>query len=428
MLLKLVLFMCAISSVVRADSQELQLKISHNDAQTSNRHEEKVQVCIVLHGNSPLLQPLAECIRGDLEKTDQIQVKIIEGEAPKRTEDIAQQLEKGYPFAWYLSMHDDEAEVHSRLYNTLDVAMVQGKKWKKRDDIPLWAHHMAHAAWKEIMGTESSFLSSIVYVTKDYNRAKKVKSQLVVTAWDGTSPRVMITRPTHVLAPCWLIAEKIDEKAEDAMVIFSEFTPVNVRLMKVKASGHGVAEVVFNQQGTTVGVSPHSSETIVYCRSGVIWRCTYDPESHTSTHTPVIREKEPCACPIALHNGDIIYCSQGKIKRWHGADGTKEVICKDGFCTSPAFHEERNILIFSRRVKGHFQLICKDLNTGLERQITQGTGNKIDPSISPCGFFVAYTLEQGKKSRICILNVLNNVSQEISPASDYCMCPSWSPI
>lgn len=421
MLFKLVLFSYCMLQGLHAGAQELELKISHRDANVMHQREEKVALVIILDGTSAELQPLAECIRKDLEQTHQMQVKIVCEKEPSRTEDIAQQLREGYPFALYLSMQAGESEVHSRLYNTLDVTMLQGKKWKKRNVLSVWAHHIANALWKEIIGSDSSFLSSIVYVTKDYNRAKKVRSSLIVTDWDGSRSRAIVTKPTHMLSPCWLPCEH----RKDSIIIFSEFTPVNVRLMKVKSTG-SIAEIVFNHQGTTVGVSPCSSENIVYCRSGVIWRYTYDALSHKSTHVPIIREKEPCACPIAMQNGDVIYCCQGKIKRWHAEDGTQEIMIKNGFCTSPAFHEARNLLIFSRRVQGNFQLICKDLDTGTEQQITHGPGNKLDPSISPCGFFAVYTLEQGKKSSIYIINLLNGLSHEISNPSDYCMCPAWS--
>jgi TolB protein len=422
MLFKLLLLGCVVLKFAYADKQELQLSIVHNDAQGISQQEEKVPLLVVLHGDSSLLDPLSDNIRQDLEQTNQVQVKIIHSEQPKCIEDITQQFNEGYPFVLYLSMDEGESEVHGRLYNTLDVVMLQGKKWKKRDVLSMWAHHIAHTLWKEIMGTESSFLSSIVYVTKAYNRSKNVRSSLVLTDWDGSDPRILITRPTHILAPCWLPYTYRD----DGTIIFSEFTPVNVCLMKIKSSGLAKAEVVLNHQGTTVGVSPCSCDNIVYCRSGVIWRYVYDSLLRTSEHMPIVREKEPCACPIALRNGDVIYCCKGKIKRWYRENGKREIIIKDGFCTSPALHEDRNILIFSRRVQGNFQLICKDLSTGIEKQITQGPGNKIDPSVSPCGFFVVYTVEQEKKSTIHILNVLTEISRAISATSDYCMCPAWS--
>jgi hypothetical protein len=197
MLFKLLLLSCLVVQGVHADAQELELKISHHDAQVTHQQEAKVFLLIVLHGTSPELQPLAECIRKDLEQTHQMHVTIVYGKEPSRVEDIAQQLHDGYPFALYLSMQDGESEVHGRLYNTLDVVMLQGKKWKKRDALSVWAHHIAHGLWKEIMGTESSFLSSIVYVTKDYNRAKKVRSSLVVTDWDGSHSRSILTKPTQ---------------------------------------------------------------------------------------------------------------------------------------------------------------------------------------------------------------------------------------
>ena len=403
-------------------AQELQLKISHHDAESSHKRAEQVSVLILLHGDSSLLLPLAENVRKDLERTSHLRVKIMYAEEPSCTEDLARQFREGYPFVLYLSMQESDAEASGRLYNTLDVAMLQGKKWAKRDSLALWAHYIADGVWKEVIGTESSFLSSIVYVTKDYKRAGSVRSSLVVTEWDGSALRTIFSKNGHILAPAWLPSEV----AKDLAIVFSEFTLVNVRLMKVLAVGSSPAEIVLNRGGTTVGVSALSANDIIYCHSGALWHYTYDPDSHQGKHSSVVREKEPCACPVALRNGDIVYCCQGAVKRWSAHDASKVVIAKKGFCTAPTVHEGRNILIFSRRVQGAFQLICKDLETNVESQITHGPGNKIDASISPCGFWAVYTCERGKKSTICIIDLIHNKSFEVSDVSHYAMCPAWS--
>jgi hypothetical protein len=402
-------------------ASEIELHVSY-DAELTKQQEEAICMLIILHGNHPDLCSLAEAVRKDLEATEQIVIKIHYDEEPRRKHEISQRFDEGNPFVLYLTMYGDEAEVHGRLYNTLDVVMLRGKRWKKRPSLTLWAHHIADDVWRELMGGPSSFLSSIVYVTKEEKGATGIRSNLVIAQWDGSEPQVVLSRKTHILAPAWLPCRY----GETPELVFSEFTHVNVRLMKVATAGPRQVKRVFDMSGTLVGVSAQNLDCIVYCRSGIIWQYTYDAATRRSIHEPVIEEAQPCACPIALSEGDILYCVEGHIKKWHKVDGTTETITSKGFCTSPAFHEGRKLLVFSRRVKGTFQLIVKDMETGCERPITTGAGHKIDPTFSPCGFWVAYTVEQGKKSSIYVVNLVTEGTREISSAFTYSMCPSWS--
>lgn len=407
--------------VLQGEAAEVQVHVSC--AHDAVRHRaEPVCVVMVVHGDHSDLPELAHQVKKNLEATQQITIKMSIDAEPRRTDDIMQKFNEGSPFVLYLTMHEHEAEIHGRLYNTLDVIMLQGKRWKKRPTITAWAQHIAHDLWGALMGGTSSFLSSIAYITKEEKRSGKVYCSLQVADWQGLPARVVATRPTHVLAPAWLSCEG------GLSLIFSEFTPINVRLMKVTLASVPQVSTVIDVPGTLVGVSTLGLDTIVYCRSGTIWRYSYDAILHKSTHTPLIREATPCACPVACANGDILYCGEGKIKKWRKDTLASEVIVNKGFCTSPAIHEGRNLIVFSRRVKGVFQLVIKDMKTGEEREVTRGPGNKIDASFSPCGFWLVYTLAQGKKSTICRVNLVTEEWREISPASAYSMCPSWSPV
>lgn len=421
-ILALFFYLFCVTTTQCADT-ELPIKITRNETTEENIQSEPVSLLIAIHGTSSQGMAIAECIRHDLERAKTIRVTIQSIEQPTYTNDIAHYFNEGYPFVLYISMQEGDTAVRARLYNTLDVTMLQGKKWYNYTTDATCAHHIADSVWKEVIGTESCFLSSLVYVTKEYKRSGKVRCNLVVTDWDGSRSRIILSKNSHILAPAWLI----DDTGHDQAILFSEFTLTNVRLMKAFATTSASPEIVLNRNGTTVGVSPLSLHNIVYCHSGALWRYTYDPTTHGGKHTCIIRETEPCACPIALRNGDVMYCCKGAIKRWDVVNNTQKNITKKGFCTSPAVHEGRNILLFSRRIKGNFQLIKKDLDSDEEHQITHGPGNKIDASIAPCGWWAVYTVEHNKKSSIYLINLLNNETCEISDPSQHCMCPAWSP-
>lgn len=391
---------------------------------TSNdARSEQVPLLIALHGTSSEMMPLAECIRHDLERANTIRVTIQSTEQPTSTSSIADHFSTGYPFVLYIQMEEGDDTIRSRLYNTLDITMLQGKKWHRYTTIASCAHNIADSVWKEIIGTASCFSSSLVYVTKEYKSTGNIRCHLVITDWDGKISRTVFSKNTHILAPAWLT----DASTQNKAILFSEFTLTNVRLMKIAVNQASIADIVLNRNGTTVGVSPRSLHDIVYCHSGALWHYAYDPLTRQGKHTCVVREAEPCACPVALSNGDIVYCCKGAIKRWDAQSKEKHAITTKGFCTSPTIHEGRNIMLFSRRVQGTFQLIKKDLTNNEEQQITHDLGNKIDPSISPCGFWAVYTMEHGKKSSIYLINLLNNETCEISDPTHHCMCPAWAP-
>jgi len=72
------------------------------------------------------------------------------------------------------------------------------------------------------------------------------------------------------------------------------------------------------------------------------------------------------------------------------------------------------------------QLCIHDMRTGTDRQITQGSGDKIDASWSPCGSYLAYCLGEGKNSEVMILNLITGTQRRISAPGDFCSCPAWS--
>lgn len=383
----------------------------------SAKAAEKTALLIVCTGDHQRLTEIAEQIGETLQSSGHIDSRCMTAhDLPRSRTDISKQFTQGNPFVLYLSMNHDEEVLHGRLYNTLDTAMLIGKQWSKRPIERLRAQAVAHDVWEALFAMPSAFLSSIAYIKRIETKRGAIHSELWMAEWNGAAPQAITRRPAIMLAPLILSKDQI---------IFSEFTTTNVRLMKT--DGTKKVRIVLDQPGTTVGVSGPLENSIIYCKSGVIWRYTFNEEHHQSLHEPIIHEKDPCACPVLLNNGDILYCTQGSIKRWSAATQTRSILLSGSGCTAPTACEHANLVVYARRIQGTLQLFSANLSDGTGAvQLTYGAGDKVDPALSPCGTFVVYCHVLGKTSRIYILNTLTKKATPITESHDYCLCPTWS--
>jgi len=74
------------------------------------------------------------------------------------------------------------------------------------------------------------------------------------------------------------------------------------------------------------------------------------------------------------------------------------------------------------------QLFLYDFATNTHKQLTKDGGNKEECSWSPCGNYLAYSVEKGEMSRIVILNLLTSQVQYLTDESASRSYPIWSPL
>lgn len=329
-----------------------------------------------------------------------------------------------YTCAFFVEYKPETKSYQWRLYDTSQATLIKGKKYLS-PAAPMapeeWARVCAHDMWYELLHEVSPFMTRLCYIRKKYTniRSPRIATQLCISDIDGAHERVMLSNSCINIAPYW--------SPYSDFIFYSEFTQTNVRLMALDMQG--TRRVVLDLDGTIAGISSSpSGHQIVYGRSGGIWRYEYDPIKRAGQHTLVIKEKDACACPTLLANGDIIYCCQGKIKRYTKATGTRLIIIDDGYCVGPAYHENKGIIVFSQRIDGQMQLVLYSVATAQKEQLTFDQGDKIDPCWSPCGNFIAFCKEHKGKSRIYTIDIRNRSCQAITPEQDTCCYPSWSPV
>jgi Tol biopolymer transport system component len=371
------------------------------------------------------LQEVADILKQDLEQSQQFVVTIKTFPEIRTTTEISQFFNEGFPLIVFLTSIDEGKSLAWRIYDATQVVMVRGKKYHKRGLLSAqWAHHIADELWPELLGIKSSFSTQIAYI-------KRVAKGTQVCTIDplGKKESVVVPSPLqpqsqgkHVrVAPYWY------PDGDNPRLIFSEFTPSNVRLVMTDLDYH--TRVVLDVDGTHVGVSYSSTgKDVVFVRSGAIWGHYFDEKTNKNYYRLIIKNQNACVSPNLLSKGDIVYCCRGKIYHYHAETKIQEMIIEKGYCVGPAVYEEKNLLVYSKRIGDTMQLYLYDMKQKTERPLTQDKGDKIDPSWSPCGTWVAFCYEQGASSRIAIMNILTGIRYFLTAENSVCSYPAWSPL
>lgn len=373
----------------------------------------KTEILFVHQGSC---DQLMKVVGSYLERTGQCAVTCRVGELPVHKRDIEQLFNAGFPFVCFVALSQDKQFLNGRLYDASDQAMMQGKRWARRDPLGQWAQKIAQDLWMQVTGQRGSFGSSLAYVKKE-----KGNCSLCIVSWPagvgpGGAERVIRSGKTLMVAPAF--------KPDGKLLFFSEFTNRNVRLRAADMKGR--CWTVIDADGTCVGVSglPGFDE-VIYGRSGDIWRYRYDTSKRRGSHELLIEQGGDCACPNLLSSGNIVYCAQGKVWSWSPLTKQSTVLSKPGYAAGPSVHERSGQIVYSKRCNRIMQLFLYSLKQGTERQLTFDKGDKLDPSFSPCGLLVTYALVVGARSDIMVINTINGVTERIS-SGGYCSCPTWA--
>lgn len=380
-------------------------------AATPARYE-KISLLIVAPEQTELVKRIVPLLKEKLERSGQCNVTLRENPLPTTRADISALK---YPFVLFITPKKEGEGLEGRLYNGLDATIVLSQAWSKRATDDLWANAVAQDIWFPLFGNKGSFFSEITYVKRSPSR--RMSRVLCGAHWDGVE-RVWRSTRAIITAPCW--------SQDGSVLFFSEFTDRNVRLMGLDRAKN--CWVVVDGDGTYVGVScPAGARSLVYCRSGDVWQYQYDEKKKQGVHALLIEDDETCASPTLLSNGDVLYCAQGKVKRWSAEKKKSATLTTGGYNTGPAYLQLADKVVYSKKVGKWMQLYTYDCCTGKHQQISFSEGNKIDPSWSPCGVYIAYCSERGRTSEIMVLNTITGDVRRISKQGDFCICPVWSP-
>lgn len=386
------------------------------------------------------MRKIVDLLKKDLEFTKQFDVQVQDVEPLTSSQQVKQWADKGYSIVFYL--HADGRHAYSwHAYQTTDAQRLEGKKlMEQQADARDIAHHLADQVWPVLTGSPGFFSSKIVYAKTACRRGRNCKKHIYVrdaTDSEGESERLLVATPTISMAPRW------NRDVHNPLVLYSEYTKKNVRLIAVDLQGK--RRIVSNFDGINMqaAYSPDGDE-VVYCLSqsptprfqrhttSQLYYYTHNKNGDdifrrlTTNHG---NNLAPCwgPGPSIFYACDATNSHQPGIC-WHDLKtGQQTWVVQDGYTMSPSYSATTNRLAYTRMVNGIMQLWLCDLKTMEHHQLSFDASNKDDCSWSPCGNLLAYSAEQGMTSKLMVHNVLTGQEYVLNRQGEDCSYPDWSP-
>lgn len=377
------------------------------------------------------LEKIAHVIASDFQMTEQCTVKVQSFKKIQKKSEIKELYNKDFYIAIFLS--EEKNSIHWRLYDTEQAEMVAGKKYEKRGTIIQgWAHNVADQIWPEFMGSASCFSSKIAYCKQLWvkqNGRDKVYKHIYIADADGKNSRPLIELPTVCLAPRW------SNQADDPLLFYSENTLSNVRL--VMANMYGKRRTICSFDG--LNMLPAFSDdhkNIVFCLSKdgstQLYHSFLDKQHHRVFNN-ITHNSADNFSPCYIDEQTLAFVSdyQTKYPGIYLLDmKTLKItpLATDGYCACPAYCKATHKLLYSKMVHRAMQIFTYDFVTKTHEQLTTGTESKEEGCWSACGNFIIFAARLHGASRIARYNLLTGRMQYITPASENCTYPAWSPV
>lgn len=407
------------------------------DISVKSKTHQKMKLILGLIGQDDNLITLGGHIKNLLERKHSAlsgfdsMIQIFE-EPPSKTH-IKALFEQGYPLALFLST-TKEGTIEWRMYEARDASMIKGKRFENNElTLSLSAEHIANEIWLLLTGQEGFFSSRIAFCKEIVAKGKR-KKQLYITVpyahhENVRDHEVLMVDNAQIFAPRW------NNDAANPLLLYSESTPSNVRLMATTMQRR--KRIISNLEGVNMLPSYNTSGREVVCCfsvSGIsqLYRLGFDPMLKKDYIKQLTFNTGNNISPTLCDNGDIIFCSdyQGhgpQIYYYHADTQDIDPLTHGGYCTTPSYNKKNNYLAYSKLCDGVMQIFICNLAKKEHQQITFDKGDKEECTWSPCGNYLAFSVDTGKTSRIAIHSMLTTERLYITAEHDKCSYPAWSP-
>jgi len=305
-------------------------------------------------------------------------------------------------------------QVHIIVKDTGSEAIVFDEKFDcSKKNVIHDGHKISDKVIPALTGEKGISLSSLAYC-KQLSPQKKI---ICISDYACRKEKRLIPRYKVNVAPRW--------HSKAPYLFYSQFTKTKCRLMafNIKAKRE---RVICSYDGMNMqpSFSPDGVQ-VVLCMSGKRGNSElylYDQRLCRKLKKKIFRQitwnRGNNSSPCLLPNSDIVFCSDfqtGNPQLYYYRKNEQKVLrLSNGcsYCAAPAYSEEMNALVYTRYIKGNFQLFTMSFTDQgiVERQCTFCSGDKLDASWSPCGRYIAFTFDykdtktQKKTAQIAALN------------------------
>ncbi len=397
----------------------------------TNQQQQKMKLLFGLIKPTPLVKEVTQHIKQDISCQQQklmgFEINIQEFESIPSKKVCKQLSSQGFLMAVFFQAAGEHA-VEWRLYDMGTLTMQRGKKItvQNQPEIQKKAHHVADTIWALLTGQPGIFSTNISYCME-----RKVNGHVLSDIYYKTPTSIephCLVRGGKLLAPRW------NNNNQNPLLLYSEVTPTNIRLMATNLDGKRY--MVSNFDGLTMLPSvSNNGEYIAYCATykgtSQIYCSMRDPKTNRKISYRKTHNAGNNTSPTVCNNGDIIFCSDFEMKTpqiyyLHGDTDVLDRITNGGYCACPHFCQKNNKIVYCKLVEGYMQLFTYDMHNKHHTQITFSKENKDECCWSPCGNYVICSVDKPKGSRIALLNMTTQEQLLITPEGSSCLYPSWS--
>ena len=382
------------------------------------------------------MREYAKIIARDLEFTDQIKVIFRQSKALLRDDQFDKLFAHGTPLCIEVYRRTDE-QIGLRVSETASHEIILHKQIPLRQEhLVRDAHALADIVIRRLTNHPSITLTSLAYCSQRTSTKKTIH----VSDYAGFQENEVVANDDLNVAPRW--------HATLPILFYSRFVTASGQL-RTRDLRTGVDQVICPYEGLNMqpACSP-DGKRIVICMSGKHGNAElylYDQQlCQEKRHRFFVKltsnggnNSSPCYLP----HGDIVFCSdfETRLPQLYYLDmGTKEVSRLTsggrGYCAAPSYSAVQNSLVYTRydHSTGYFQLFELALADRRERRLTNSIGDKLDPSWSPCGRYVACVLDRfdyQTKRKIPQIALFNRASKKlhvVTKGEKYKSFPVWA--
>lgn len=341
-----------------------------------------------------------------------------------------------YPIALFLSLSRDKKILEWRLYDTQYATMVKGQRFVRENYSPRFqAEHLADELWPTLTGQAGFFSTRIAFCKEVPNKKVRGFKQIGLVCPYANPATQKYADFQDRLMHGKLFAPRWNNDLSNPLLLYSESTLSNVRLMSIDLQRK--RKIVSNFEGLNVlPTFSTDGKKVVYCLSrngkSQLYLYEFDAQNKKAFLKRLTRNEGNNISPVLCDNGDIVFCSDSnsrgpQICYYHADTNMIDKLTSGGYCACPSLCAKTNALAYCKSVNGIMQVFLYNMQTKKHEQVTFDNGNKEECTWSPCGTYLAFTVDGGNTSRIAVLNLLTKERVFITPANERCTYPSWSP-
>ncbi len=408
---------------------------------TPAQQHSKIKCLMLIIGQHPLIEKIAPLLQFDLEFSDQLDIDIKRNQTELDTKILSKLFDQGISLCLYIKQQNSKAKNTKSV--DLQVLLKEPTSGDtlfsktihyQNDNVVHQTHRLSDELMPLLSGNKGPMLSTLAYCKQLSPRHKVV----CVADYACKIEKTVVPTKTINVAPAW--------HTHVPCLFYSQFSRSNSRLMSLDLKTRQ-PKVICSYDGLNMqpSFSPDGTKAVL-CLSGkgnaeiYLYDQILCNKLKRRVFKPLTNNKGNNVSPCYLPDGNVIFCSdyQTKFPQIYMMDmktkKTHRLTNGRGYCAAPSYCAKTKSIVYTRYIKGNFQLFTMSLQdpNHKERQLTITAGDKLDPSYSECGQYVAFTYtfldkkSQKMSNQIAVFNQISGKIRVLTSTKEPKSFPAWT--